>query len=207
MAPVDYADGVGAARLIGRPNPRSVGRALFRQFASRPNASRLSGYVYAFGNLLSHDTQRTVGGSTEVVEFRIPVGDDIFLANQRVPLPRSVFDPATGTAPDNPRQQINFATSFLDGSVVYGSNELTASILRGGPASPGAKLRTSNDINGDSRKPAAARCLWTAAGRTVRRRRRSHQRQHRPHGHAHAVHARTQPARRCVCGRSSGVGH
>ncbi len=34
--------------------------------------------------------------------------------------------------------------------MVYGSNELTASILRGGPASPGARLRTSNDINGDS---------------------------------------------------------
>ncbi len=87
-----------AARLLGRPNPRSVGLALFRQLVSQPNASRLSGYVYAFGNFLSHDTQRTVGGSTEVVEFRIPVGDDIFAPNQRVPLPRSVFDPATGTA-------------------------------------------------------------------------------------------------------------
>src|SRR5262249_31908754 len=49
-----------------------------------------------------------------------------------------------------PRQQINFTTAFIDASPVYGSDETTASILRGGPANPGAKLRTSNDINGDS---------------------------------------------------------
>jgi hypothetical protein len=150
IAPVDYADGIAAARLAGRPNPRSVGSALFRQLASRPNARRLSGYIYAFGNLLSHDTQETVSGTTEFVEFRIPAGDDQFVAGQRVQLPRSLFDPATGTGRDNPRQQTNFTTSFLDASPVYGSNETTASILRGGPATPGAKLRTSNDINGDN---------------------------------------------------------
>ena len=150
VARVDYADGISAARLSGRPNPRSVGTALFRQLTSSPSARQLSGYIYAFGNLISHDTQLTLSGTTEVVEFRIPVGDDIFLPNQRVALPRSRFDPATGTGLDNPRQQVNFATAFIDASQVYGSDEATASILRGGPAHPGAKLRTSNDINGDA---------------------------------------------------------
>jgi hypothetical protein len=149
LAPVDYADGIGSARLAGRPNPRSVGTALFRQGASQPNARRLSGYIYAFGNLLSHDTQETKSGTTELVEFRIPADDDIFIPGQRVQLPRSQFDPETGTGTDNPRQQINFATAFIDGSQIYGSDDLTAAVLRGGPANPGAKLRTSNDINGD----------------------------------------------------------
>jgi hypothetical protein len=149
-APVDYADGISAARLTGRPNPRSVGSALFRQTVSLPNARRLSGYVYAFGNFLSHDSQETISDTNELVPFRIPFGDDIFLPNQIVQLPRSRFDPATGTGPDNPRQQVNFATAFIDGSQIYGSDALTASILRGGPANPQAKLRTSNDINGDA---------------------------------------------------------
>jgi hypothetical protein len=105
--------------------------------------------VYAFGNLLSHDTQQTVSGTTETIDFRIPAGDDIFISGQRIPLPRSISDPATGTGPDNPRQQINFATAFIDGSQIYGSDDLTASVLRGGPARPGAQLRTSDDINGD----------------------------------------------------------
>ena len=150
LAPADYADGISVARLTGRPNPRSVGSALFRQTSSRPDSRNLSGYVYAFGNLLSHDTQETISGNTEFVPFRIPVGDDIFLPNQTVQLPRSLFNTATGTSPANPRQQINFATSFIDGSEIYGSDPLTASILRGGPANPGAKLKTSNDINGDA---------------------------------------------------------
>lgn len=147
---VDYADGISQARLAGRPNPRAVGNALFRQSVSRPNSRRLSGYVYAFGNLLSHDSQETIAGTTESVEFRIPPNDPFFAFNLRVQLTRSLFDPNTGTSRENPRQQINFATSFIDASQIYGSDEQVASILRGGPANPGARLRTSNDINGDT---------------------------------------------------------
>jgi hypothetical protein len=151
QAAVGYVDGISAPHVADRPNPRSVGVSLMRQTAPRPNARRLSGYIYAFGNLISHDIQHTQSqtANPEIIEFRIPVGDDIFFPNQRIPLPRSIFDPATGTGVDNPRQQVNFTTAFLDASVIYGSSEETASILRGGPAHPGAKLRTSDDINGD----------------------------------------------------------
>jgi peroxidase len=148
LAPVDYADGISIARLADRPNPRAVANALFRQSAPHPNVRRLSGFVYAFGNLISHDSQETIAGTTELVEFRIPPGDDFF-SPQSVPLTRSLFDANTGTGVDNPRQQVNFTTAFLDASAIYGSDEFTASVLRGGPANPAAKLRTSSDINGD----------------------------------------------------------
>ena len=150
MARVDYADGFSAARLAGRPNPRSVGLALMRQGGAKPNDRNLSGYVYAFGNFLAHDTDRTNSGTTEFVNFTIPAGDDIYRSGQTFELARSVFNPSTGTGVSNPRQQTNFTTAFIDGSVIYGSNAAAASILRGGPANPGAKLRTSNAINGDA---------------------------------------------------------
>lgn len=149
IAPVAYVDGISIPDIFGRPNPQGVSNALFRQFVDRPSARQLSGYVYAFGQLITHDVQQSVAGSTESVEFRIPAGDDIFAPGQRVQLTRSIFDPATGTGTDNLRQQVNFTTAFIDGSAVYGADQLTASVLRGGPANPGAKLRTSNDINGD----------------------------------------------------------
>src|SRR3954471_11791263 len=150
MARVDYADGVSTARLAGRPNPRSVGVALMRQSGARPNNRNLSGYVYAFGNFLAHDTDRTNSGTTEFLNFTIPPGDDIYRSGQNVEVARTVFNPSTGTGVGNPRQQTNFTSAFIDGSVIYGSNATAASILRGGPANPGAKLRTSNDINGDA---------------------------------------------------------
>jgi hypothetical protein len=148
LAPVAYADGVSVPALANRPNPRAVSNDLFRQSSSRPNARRLSGFVYTFGQLITHDVELTAPGS-ESIEFRIPPGDDIFTPGLRFPLTRSLFDPATGTGPDNPRQQINFATAFIDGSVIYGADDFTASVLRGGPAREGARLRTSDDINGD----------------------------------------------------------
>ncbi len=149
MAPVDYADQVSLPNIAGRPDPRSVSVALFRQEESRPNARKLSGYVYAFGQLLSHDMQQSMVGQDENIPFRIPSNDDIFFPGQVVRLTRSLFDIETGTGPDNPRQQINFSTAFIDASPIYGANDRIASIIRGGPANPVAKLRTSNDINGD----------------------------------------------------------
>ena len=149
VARAAYVDGISVPDIFGRPNPQAVSNAVFRQMEPVPSARRLSGYVFAFGQLITHDIQQTVSGSTESIEFRIPAGDDIFPPGARVSLTRSIFDPATGTDRENPREQVNFATSFLDGSAIYGADELTASVLRGGPANPGARLRTSNDINGD----------------------------------------------------------
>ena len=120
-----------------------------RQTGAQPNDRNLSGYVYAFGNFLAHDTDRTNSGASEFVNFTIPTGDDIYAPGQTIQLARSRFNPSTGTSVSNPRQQTNFTTAFIDGSAIYGSNAAAASILRGGPANPGAKLRTSNDINGD----------------------------------------------------------
>jgi hypothetical protein len=148
MAPVDYANGFSTPRLTGRPNPRSVGLALMRQTAALPNDRNLSGYVYAFGNLLSHETNRTVSGTNEFINFTIPAGDDIY-APQTITLNRSRFNASTGTSVSNPRQQTNFTTAFIDASTIYGRNELTALVLRGSLTDPPARLLTSNDANRD----------------------------------------------------------
>jgi hypothetical protein len=149
MAPVDYADGISIPRVDGRPNIRGVGVALMRQIESRPSDRLLSGYVYAFGNFISHDMQATVVDPTERLDSRVPPGDDMFPDDIRIPIARSRFDAATGTGPGNPRQQVNFSTAFLDGSQVYGTFDELASALRGGPVNPGAKLLNSNALNND----------------------------------------------------------
>lgn len=146
------ADAIYDARSnpVGRrlPNPRVISNALFDQNELHPSTGRLSGYVYAFGQFISHDIQETLSGNTEDLSFRIPA-DDPFFGPSTFPLSRSQFDPDTGRGRSNPRQQINFTSAFIDASVVYSPVDELASILRGGPANPAARLRTSDDINGD----------------------------------------------------------
>jgi len=59
-----------------------------------------------------------------------------------IPLTRSRYDHATGTA-GNPRQQVNSLTSFLDGSQVYGSDAVRAAALR---AFTGGLLKTTDGL-------------------------------------------------------------
>ena len=206
MAPVDYADGVSAARLIGRPNPRSVGTRVVppvRVAAQRQPAVRVR---LCLRKSSSHDTQRTVGGSTEVVEFRIPVGDDIFLANHVFRCPLAL---RPGHRHGTRESRANKSTSpplSLTARWCTAPNELTASILRGGPANPGAKLRTSNDINGDSENLLPRDAF--GPGRTHLS---------SPETIASTTTSSSLPCTRCSCanitgwsmcfGRSSGVGH
>ena len=63
-----------------------------------------------------------------------------------LPFLRAVYDPQTGTSVDNPRQQINEITAYIDGSAVYGSDDDRASWLR---TFEGGRLKVSPRATGD----------------------------------------------------------
>ena len=54
---------------------------------------------------------------------------------------RSLYDPASGTGTDNPRQQLNEISTWIDASNVYGSDSERAEALRTLDGS--GRLRTS----------------------------------------------------------------
>ena len=84
-------------------------------------------------------------------DFRIPIEDpNDPLGPNPIPFNRSEYDPATGT-PDpvpgtpprlNRREVINSVTSYIDASLVYGSDPVRAAALR---TFQGGKLKTSAD--------------------------------------------------------------
>lgn len=143
LAPADYSDGMAAPNGVNRPNPRTVSNALFAQEGLLNDPLNLSDYCWVFGQFIDHDLGLTPDGS-ESINIQIPAGDQWFdpigLGNAVIEMHRNLFDPNTGTTVDNPREHPNIITTFLDGSMVYGSDEERAHWLR---SFEGGKLKVS----------------------------------------------------------------
>ncbi len=144
LSPAAYGDGVSSLGGAGRPGPRDISNALNPQAKQMPNDLNLSDFIYGWGQFIDHDLDLTPAGTTEPANIPVPRGDPWFdpqgTGTQVIFDSRSVFDPATGTGPDNPRQQPNTITAFLDGSVLYGSDPARAAALR---TFAGGHLKTS----------------------------------------------------------------
>jgi peroxidase len=135
----DYADGISDPAGEDRPNAREISNALSKADPEgTTNERNLSAFVYAWGQFLDHDIDLTGGpeneASQESFDIEVPAGDPSFdptgTGEATIPLTRSVFEGDTGTSVDNPRQQINEITAWVDGSQVYGSDQEVADSLR-----------------------------------------------------------------------------
>lgn len=143
VAGVGYADGISAPGGVDRPNPRDVSNSLFAQDGLLNDPLTLSDFCWAWGQFIDHDIGLTPDGG-EPAFIQVPTGDPFFDPNAGghaiIPMMRNIFDPATGTSTDNPRQHPNVITAFIDGSAVYGSSEEHAHWLR---SFNGGKLKVS----------------------------------------------------------------
>ena len=128
------------------PNARMISNLLHSQSESIPNAARATDMLWQWGQFLDHDislTPSTITSSSASIQ--IPRGDSAFdpfgTGLRAIPFGRSMFDPQTGTGPDNPREQMNLITAFIDASNVYGSSTVRTHALRANDGS--GRLRTS----------------------------------------------------------------
>jgi hypothetical protein len=136
IAPAAYGDGISSLAGANRPSPREISNAVAAQSDDIPNNRRMSDWVWHWGQFLDHDLDLTPqpGNPPEEADIPVPLGDPYFDPNgtgtQVIPFQRSVYDPNTGTGTDNPRQQPNVLTSYIDGSQIYGSDPVRAAELR-----------------------------------------------------------------------------
>src|SRR3954468_17754992 len=149
-----YADGISAPQVAGLPSARAVSNSLMTQGENSVLDPRsLTAMVYTWGQFIDHDMDlRTSSAPPVAFNIPVPLGDPSFdptaSGTQVIPVSRSGIDPLTGTSAANPAQQINSITSYLDASMVYGSNStratwlrtLSGGLLKSTPAPTGALL-------------------------------------------------------------------
>src|SRR5262245_30925633 len=154
-----FPDGFGDAIITTpqRANPRTISNTIHAQSGSVLSGRHLTDWAFQWGQWITHDLDLTRNGpefdtlsTDEEGDFSIPIEDsDDPLGPNPIPFHRSEYDPATGT-PDpvpgtprlNRREVINSVTSYIDASMVYGSDPDRAAALR---TLKGGKLKTSAD--------------------------------------------------------------
>ncbi|HLN31020.1 MAG TPA: peroxidase family protein [Gemmataceae bacterium] len=138
LSPAEYTNGYNSPSLAQDPSPRLISDILNNQAdpanpsqdIATVNQQSLSDFVYAFGQFMDHDMDLTPGNGASM-PIPVPPGDPIGGPNDTpLAFAGSQTDPATGTGPGNPAQDVNTVTSYLDLSQIYGSDLATDNALR-----------------------------------------------------------------------------
>ena len=88
---------------------------------------------------IMHDITYSQDSTTESISVPMPEDEDYFDANTTFQVMRTLPVPGTGTSKENPRENINMASTWLDVSALYGSTTEVAKSLR---SFSGGKLLT-----------------------------------------------------------------
>jgi len=146
LLPAAYDDGISSPAGSDRPSARLVSNQVSHQSQAGGNSFNVSDWFWQWGQFVDHDIDLTESHQpAEAFNVQVPVGDRWFdpfeTGVQTIRLSRSEYDPNTGTSLDNPRQQVNQITAYLDGSMIYGSDAERAAEIRANDGT--GKLKTS----------------------------------------------------------------
>lgn len=119
------------------PSPRAISNACVAQIEDGESGRGLSSFVFTWGQFLDHDIDLTPEDHIEYEPVLLPADEPLFSSD--IPFFRSAVHEGTGE--NNPRQQTNLITSWIDASNVYGSDEERANWLR---TFEDGKLKTSD---------------------------------------------------------------
>lgn len=131
LTTVEYADGLSEVASDGLPSAREVSNSVGDQETSIENDRYLTDFVWLWGQFIDHDITLSVDADPiEEIHIEVPTGDVDFdpLGTGEVTIDLDRSDYVVDG--DGVRQQVNTITAYIDGSMVYGSDDATAASLR-----------------------------------------------------------------------------
>ncbi|NWV63529.1 DUOX2 oxidase, partial [Malurus elegans] len=137
LLPANYADGVYQAWQEPHvPNARQLSDTLARGPSGLPSRRNTTAMAVFFGFHVLLDILETEkpGCPAEFLNIYIPSGDPVFdpdgTGDVVLPFQRIRWAAETGQSPNNPREQTNEVTGWLDGSSIYGPSHSWSDALR-----------------------------------------------------------------------------
>ncbi|XP_042862256.1 dual oxidase-like [Penaeus japonicus] len=133
LLPPAYADGVyqPAKRTV---NPLKVSERLMRGQNGKVSKGGRTAFLLYFGQQVVEEILDAQGPGCPPEYFNIDIENNHDFARRPslkfMPLLRTRYDMTTGFSPNNPRQQLNEITPYLDGGLVYGTSKGWADALR-----------------------------------------------------------------------------
>ncbi|XP_012942535.1 dual oxidase 2 [Aplysia californica] len=148
-SPTNYSDGVYEPSGPNRPNPLDISKIAFHGKDGLQSDRSRNALLVFFGQQLVEeimDAQRP-GCPREFFNIRVPKGHKYNPSNKddlEMPFLRARYDQRTGLSPNNPRQQLNEITPYIDGNLIYGAGKAVEDALR--EFKGGRLLATDRDI-------------------------------------------------------------
>ncbi|XP_023209588.1 dual oxidase-like isoform X1 [Centruroides sculpturatus] len=135
-APSSYSDGVYMMSGIDRPNARKISLQILNGEDGQGSIRNLTALFAFFGQVVTSEILMASepGCPIEVHRVKIDRCDTTYDRNCKgakyMPFHRALYDSKTGQSPNNPREQLNLMTSWIDGSFVYSSSEAWLNSMR-----------------------------------------------------------------------------
>ncbi|XP_065907299.1 dual oxidase 1-like [Dysidea avara] len=133
--PIHYLDGVYDLSGYDRPNVLVISNLTFEGLTGRGSDRRTSLFTFYGQQVVEEvlDAQRP-GCPPEYENMKIPICHPLYdpycRGDLSIPFLRTRYSFLTGYNPNNPRQQLNEITPWMDGGLVYGPFKAWADVLR-----------------------------------------------------------------------------
>lgn len=119
-----------------RPSPRKLSQLFMRGAEGLPSAMNRTALFAFFGQVITNEIVMASESGCPIEVFKIDIEecdetyDPECKGDKYIPFHRALYDRDTGHSPNQPREQINQVTSWIDGSFIYSTSETWLNAMR-----------------------------------------------------------------------------